>query len=152
MDIFTFVLQAIQIIPRFLPKSRPPTVNYLSLMDKMPGAPVAVAPQASYPIMLAPPVPAPAPQPVLIAPATPTEEHEPEAEGTQKTGCIPCSRSHLSTVSGALGESLRFAREEGGVMHPEVQRRIMLAEDASAGTPGPERWHRRPPSPGFLTW
>ncbi len=44
------------------------------------------------------------------------------------TACLSCSRSHLSTVSGALGESLRFARE-GGIADPEVQRRLMLAED-----------------------
>lgn len=53
--------------------------------------------------------------------ATPTEE-------SVATSCIPCSRSHLSTVSGALNESLRFARGEG-IASPEVQRRLMMAED-----------------------
>ena len=44
------------------------------------------------------------------------------------TGCLDCSRSHLSAVSGSLAEALRFARKDG-VEHPEVQRRISLAED-----------------------
>jgi len=42
--------------------------------------------------------------------------------------CLPCSRDHFSTVSGALGEALRFARKEG-VQHPEVQRRLGMALD-----------------------
>jgi len=39
-----------------------------------------------------------------------------------------CSRDHMSTVSAALNESLRFAREHG-LAHEEVQRRIAMAED-----------------------
>ena len=42
--------------------------------------------------------------------------------------CLPCSRDHFSTVSGALGEALRFARKEG-VQHNEVQRRLGMALD-----------------------
>lgn len=62
-------------------------------------------------------------EPALGALEVPTEE-------AVTTACLSCSRSHLSTVSGALGESLRFARgDPSGIRHPEVQRRIMLAED-----------------------
>lgn len=56
------------------------------------------------------------------------EESHQEAEPTTGTGCVPCSRDHLLTVSGALSESLRFARSDG-VEHPEVQRRLMLANE-----------------------
>lgn len=42
--------------------------------------------------------------------------------------CLPCSRDHFSTVSGALGEAIRFSRKEG-VTHPEVQRRIGMSLD-----------------------
>jgi hypothetical protein len=42
--------------------------------------------------------------------------------------CLPCSRDHLSTVSGALGEAIRFSRKEG-INHPEVQRRLGLSLD-----------------------
>jgi len=44
------------------------------------------------------------------------------------TACISCSRSHLATVTGALGEAIRFARE-GGIADPEVIKRIELAEN-----------------------
>ena len=27
--------------------------------------------------------------------------------------CIPCTKNHLSTIAGALGEAVRFARSEG---------------------------------------
>jgi hypothetical protein len=42
--------------------------------------------------------------------------------------CIPCGSDHLTTVSGLLSESLRFARE-GGIEHPEVIERISDAEE-----------------------
>lgn len=42
--------------------------------------------------------------------------------------CIPCGDSHFSTVSGALAEAMRFARD-GGIEHPEVLTRIAHAED-----------------------
>lgn len=51
-----------------------------------------------------------------------------EVKEDVSTACVSCTRSHLSTVSGALGEALRFAREDG-IAHPEVQRRILLSED-----------------------
>jgi hypothetical protein len=52
----------------------------------------------------------------------------PKQIARQATGCLDCSRAHLSAASGSLSEALRFARE-GGIEHPEVQRRINLAED-----------------------
>ncbi len=42
--------------------------------------------------------------------------------------CISCSRSHLSTASGALSEAIRFARS-GGITDPEAFRRIDMAEN-----------------------
>lgn len=46
----------------------------------------------------------------------------------RSSACVPCTRSHLSTISGSLSEALRFARE-GGIAHPEVQSRLMTAEE-----------------------
>jgi len=67
--------------------------------------------------------------PALGALEVPTEPAE-LGEEAVATACLSCSRSHLSTVSGALTEGLRFARgDPAGIMHPEVQRRIMLSED-----------------------
>lgn len=67
------------------------------------------------------------------------------------TGCLPCGKDHWVTTAAALAEALRFARKEG-VAHPEVQRRLALAEeeldigeridfapDALAGLSPPER-------------
>jgi hypothetical protein len=44
------------------------------------------------------------------------------------TACLPCSRDHLSTVSGALNEAIRFARREG-IYHKEVADRVGMALD-----------------------
>jgi len=51
---------------------------------------------------------------------------QPKIEGG--TACLPCSRDHFSTVSGALSEAIRFSRREG-VQHPEVQRRLGMSLD-----------------------
>jgi Mn-dependent DtxR family transcriptional regulator len=47
---------------------------------------------------------------------------------TRGTACLTCARDHLSTVSGALSEGIRFAREHG-IRHPEVIRRLSIALD-----------------------
>lgn len=51
---------------------------------------------------------------------------QPKIEGG--TACLPCSRDHFSTVSGALTEAIRFSRREG-VQHKEVQRRLGMSLD-----------------------
>ena len=102
MDTAEVIFTAIRVLPRFLPKPKPPRVDYTQLIAQIPKPALEVS--------------------------VPEPQEEIEAPTRQKTGCIPCSRSHLSAVSGALGESLRFAREDG-IGHPEVQRRIALAED-----------------------
>lgn len=52
-------------------------------------------------------------------------------ERPRGTACLACARDHLATVSGALGEAVRFARA-GGVGDPEAQRRLALAEEEVA--------------------
>lgn len=47
---------------------------------------------------------------------------------TRGTACLPCARDHFGTVSGAISEAVRFARESG-VRHPEVTRRLRIALD-----------------------
>lgn len=64
--------------------------------------------------------PAGVPQPASRRPAT--------GDAAVATGCIPCARAHLATVSGTLKEALRFARE-GGILDPEVQSRLTAAEE-----------------------
>ena len=44
------------------------------------------------------------------------------------TACLACSKNHISTVSAALNEAVRFARSEP-IDHPEIVRRIGIALD-----------------------
>ncbi len=114
MDTVTVILKAIELIPRFLPRPKPPVIDYMQLKDALPkyNFPAAKTTEIKVVTDAEPPIPQPAPQ------------------VTQEVGtaCLSCGRSHLSTVSGALSESLRFARSDG-IKHPEVQRRLMMAED-----------------------
>ncbi len=63
-------------------------------------------------------------------------QKEKEASGSsmkesKSTACIPCSKAHISAVSGSLSESIRFARD-GGIKHPEVVDRLGIATDELA--------------------
>jgi len=56
------------------------------------------------------------------------QKQEEETKQERGTACLTCSRDHLSTVSAALNEAIRFARKEG-IDHKEVVRRIGIALD-----------------------
>lgn len=63
----------------------------------------------------------------------PTPEIEPTKDMTIEkieggTACLGCTNDHLSTVSGALNEAIRFARTDG-IVHVEVKRRLGMALD-----------------------
>ena len=107
MDKVAILFRAVELATRFLPKPKPPTIDYTPLREAIPKLSKAEPPPSTI------------------------EEGPPRAETKQdvSTACISCGRSHLSTVSGALGEATRFAREEQGIKHPEVQKRIMMSED-----------------------
>jgi len=115
MDKVAIIFRAIEVIPRFIPRPKPPVIDYKPLME--------VIPRQAYPqgeiieVKTAETIKAK----TQVVPV-------PAAEEDVSTSCLSCSRSHLSTVSGALSESLRFARESG-IQNPEVQRRVMLSED-----------------------
>lgn len=116
------VFKAIELIPRFLPKPTPPHIDYSELY--------ASIPKVQVPDWSPPSIRLPQPPRALAAPVQTVVEpaSRPAIKEEVSTACLSCSRSHLSTVSGALGEAIRFAREEG-IEHPEVQRRLNLAED-----------------------
>jgi hypothetical protein len=65
------------------------------------------------------------PQPVL---ENPIENKSIETGAKEGTACSLCSDEHLSEVSGALSEALRFARSEG-LGSKEVIRRVRHARD-----------------------
>lgn len=119
MDKVSIFFRVVELLPRFIPKSRPPVIDYLSLQDSLPQIKL---PEVKTTVVV--------PDFELDKVSEYIEEAAPLPVDQEEvsTACLSCGRSHLSTVSGALGESLRFAREDG-IMVPEVQRRIMMAED-----------------------
>jgi len=129
MDGVTIVFKALELIPRFLPKPKAPAIDYLSLRDAIPTCEFPAVKATEIQVITEPEAPELEATPGMAEEAGEALEH-PEVETQAETGtaCLSCSRSHLSTVSGAMTESLRFARTDG-IMNPEVQRRIMLAED-----------------------
>lgn len=136
IDVTAIVLKVVEILPNFLPRPKPPTVDYSEL--------IASLPKVQYPdVHLSNPgeikldeisipqidVPPPSGEPMEIETAIPVEKGDTRGE-VVSTACLSCSRSHLSTVNGALGEATRFARgDPQGIYHPEAQRRINIAED-----------------------
>ncbi len=121
MNVQPIIFNAIAHLGRMALRTPPPKIEFGPLYDALPKADYQAIQSTSVDIE-------PAETKVSPARNVPVSTITPRDESIQQTGCISCSRSHLSTVSGSLSESLRFARE-GGIEHPEVQRRLMLAED-----------------------
>lgn len=123
MDFTAIVLKLIEVAPRFIPNPKPPKIDYGPLYEALPKVIKVEYPEPSWERERVEEIEESTGVPARITKVTSL----PKVKDVS-TGCISCSRSHLSTVSGALGESLRFARDEG-IKSPEVQRRLMLAED-----------------------
>lgn len=114
---FALIVRAAELLARFIPTPSPPRFNYDALIESLPspdrltllnpGSAEIESPQNIETVGAA----------ISITPKT-------EEVGTS---CMACSRSHLTLVSGALDEGLRFARAEG-IMSPEVMTRIDAAE------------------------
>jgi len=71
-----------------------------------------------------------------LQPPVSPQKPQKDASGASMTAsksraCIPCSKAHVSAISGALNESIRFARE-GGIKHNEVVDRLGIATDELA--------------------
>ena len=122
MDTVSIIFRALELLPRFIPQKKPPQIDFTPLEAAMPRYEALKATEIQVKTNPGDGMQLTAEKPVVL-----TREVSPSPEDVA-TACLSCSRSHLSAVSGALGESLRFARESG-IAHPEVQRRIMLAED-----------------------
>ncbi len=50
---------------------------------------------------------------------------------SKSRACVPCAKNHVSTISGVLNESIRFARKDG-ITHSEVVDRLGIATDEIA--------------------
>lgn len=119
MNKVEIALKLIEIVPRFLPRSKPPVTDYSPLYDALKGQQLSLAAPivSDYSGWEPPPD-------LDVAELGPREE---PAATDVATACISCSRGHLIAAAGALSEALRFARDDG-IAHPEVQKRIALAE------------------------
>lgn len=134
MDVLTLGVTAFKMLASLIPPEKPPGTDYDELrniynehFDKKlqifgMGPP---SEQQSVNIIDVKPVTVelpPVPAPRALPPGKLTGTGAPVA-----TSCIACSSSHVATVAGALGEAMRFARENG-IMHPEVIKRLDAAD------------------------
>ncbi len=136
IDVTAIILKAVEIIPNFIPRPKPPKTDYSELIEAVPRIKYPSADFSSLYAVRTDEIPIPivdkpatGEAPREIETAIPVEKGDSRGE-VVSTACLSCSRSHLSTVGGALGEAIRFARgDPQGITHPEAQRRILLAED-----------------------
>lgn len=123
MNKISILFRAAELATRFIPAPKPPRTDFTPLYEALPKVTELKFPSTEMSPKLETPI-----EEIEIREGADTTSHLASKMGEVATSCISCARSHLSTVSGSLGESLRFARDEG-IAHPEVQRRLMLAED-----------------------
>jgi hypothetical protein len=109
------LVQVVNVLAKFLPSPKPPRADYSPLYQALP--------DYTKLSIFNTPSSLPLTAPVRVIDASPVEVERKEVA----TSCLACSRSHLTTIAGALDESLRFARDEG-VTSPEVLKRIDTAE------------------------
>lgn len=145
VDITAIILKAVEIIPNFIPRPKAPKTDYSALIEAVPRVKYPTADFSSLykvktdeipiPIIDIPTAASDAPR--AVETAIPVEKTGIPAEKTGdsrgeivSTACLSCSRSHLATIAGGLGEAVRFARgDERGIMHPEAVMRIQKAEE-----------------------
>ncbi len=136
LDITAIILKAVEIIPNFIPRPKPPTSDYSALIEAVPRVTYPAADFSSLYEVKTDTIPIPtidkpitAEAPREIETALPIEKSDSRGE-IVSTACLSCSRSHLATIAGGLGEAVRFARgDERGIMHPEAIMRIQKAEE-----------------------
>ncbi len=136
VDVTAIILKVVEIIPNFIPRPRPPKSDYSELIEAVPRVKY---PLADFSSLLAVKTDA-IPIPTVDKPTTGEAPREIETAITVKTAdsrgevvstaCLSCSRSHLATIAGGLGEAVRFARgDPRGIAHPEAIMRIQKAEE-----------------------
>ncbi len=124
IDATQIILKAVEILPRLLPRPKPPTVDYSELIAALPHPQYPSISTATLDLLRTKEIPIPQ----LVVSATEVAA-VPKATPIA-TACLSCSRSHLATIAGGLGEAVRFARgDPRGVAHPEAIMRIQKAEE-----------------------
>ncbi|KKN52925.1 hypothetical protein LCGC14_0607260, partial [marine sediment metagenome] len=136
IDVTAIILKVVEVLPNFLPRPKPPVTDYSEIIAALPHVQYPSIQSVTLDELITKEIPIPqidtqppGGEPLEIETAVPVGKSGSRMEAVS-TACLSCSRSHLSTVSGALGEAVRFARGDSqGVSHPEAHRRIMIAED-----------------------
>ncbi|KKN28451.1 hypothetical protein LCGC14_0854190 [marine sediment metagenome] len=136
VDVTAIILKVVEIIPNFIPRPRPPKSDYSELIEAVPRVKYPDADFSSLyevnideiPIpIVAIPTTSEAPREIETAIHVKTADSRGEVVST---ACLSCSRSHLATIAGGLGEAVRFARgDPEGILHPEVVMRVQKAEE-----------------------
>ncbi len=136
VDITAIILKAVEIIPNFIPRPKPPKTDYSSMIEAVPRIKYPAADFSSLYEVKTDEIPLPVidkpttgEAPRAVDTAISVEPTDVRGE-VVSTACLSCSRSHLATIAGGLGEAVRFARgDQRGIMHPEAIMRIQKAEE-----------------------
>ncbi len=136
IDATAIVLKVVEILPNFLPKPKPPAIDYSELIASLPKTVYPVAQSGFLAELKTEEIIIPridvqpsGEEPRVIETAIPIEKDNTRGEAVS-TACLSCSRSHLATIAGGLGEAVRFARgDPKGIFHPEVVMRVQKAEE-----------------------
>lgn len=72
------------------------------------------------------------PAPQEAAPPLELVEKDTGGESEVKAGCVPCATGHLSTTTGLLDESMRFARTEGIASDEVIDRMAKSLKELNA--------------------
>ncbi len=142
VDVLNIIVKLVELAPRFMPPPKPPVIDYTSLIPHLPNIARIELPGTGAVSTLLPasspsaPVEKPSLPHARSLSREPADEEELEMETTVQaslpprdvaTACMSCTRSHLATVAGLLGEALRFARSDG-LASQEVAYRLNKAE------------------------
>ncbi len=136
IDITSIVLKVVEILPNFLPRPKAPVADYSELIAALPKTefpPLRVSglDELRTKEIVIPKIDVQPPdiEPKRIETAIPVESSSTRGEPVS-TACLSCSRSHLATIAGGLGEAVRFARgDPRGIQHPEAVMRVQKAEE-----------------------
>lgn len=136
LDKTAIILKVVEILPNFLPRPKAPVSDYSALIEAVPktvypavslsGVSELSIKEIPIPTVIAEPQ---SEEPKQIETTISIEAGDSKGERVS-TACLSCSRSHLATMAGGLGEAVRFARgDPRGITHPEAIMRIQKAEE-----------------------
>jgi len=136
IDVTAIILKVVEVLPNFLPRPKPPVTDYSEIIAALPHVQYPSIQSVTLDELITKEIPIPqidtqppGGEPLEIETAVPVGKSGSRMEAVS-TACLSCSRSHLATIAGGLGEAVRFARgDPEGILHPEVVMRVQKAEE-----------------------